>query len=328
MEANEIQDAVREKYGEIARTVKSGGSCCGPSCCSPTDPISGNLYGQAEIRQVPKEALEASLGCGNPTSLIDLHEGDRVLNLGSGGGIDALLSARRVGLSGKVYGLDMTDDMLALARENQQKAGVTNVEFLNGDIQAIPLPDESVDVIISNCVINLAPDKNAVLAEAFRVLTPGGRFAVSDVVVRGEVSPAVRRDMELWVGCIAGALEERDYVRKLADAGLEDIAIEAWRVYDAADTVASRGAASGQGPPRLKSRVPANSRAPSFAPPNRRRSHRRRVRLRPDYHDGPLPRRPHVGSGIRSDSVVSERDRSASCGRGAGIRRHRGAVRR
>jgi len=183
----------------------------------------------------PKEAVDASLGCGNPTALIDLHEGDVVLDLGSGGGIDVLLSARRVGSSGKVYGLDMTDEMLALARDNQRKAGVQNVEFLKGDIQAIPLPSQSVDVVISNCVINLAPDKSAVLAEAFRVLKPGGRFAVSDVVVRGEVPPVVRRSMELWVGCIAGALEQGDYVRKLADAGFTDVEVEAWRVYQAAE---------------------------------------------------------------------------------------------
>jgi arsenite methyltransferase len=234
MEANQIQDAVQKKYGEIAKSVSAGG-CCGPSCCSPADPITGNLYGASQTDEVPKEAVDASLGCGNPTALIDLHEGDVVLDLGSGGGIDVLLSARRVGLSGKVYGLDMTDEMLALARDNQRKAGVQNVEFLKGDIQAIPLPSQSVDVVISNCVINLAPDKSAVLAEAFRVLKPGGRFAVSDVVVRGEVSPVVRRNMELWVGCIAGALEQGDYVRKLADAGFTDVEVEAWRVYQAAE---------------------------------------------------------------------------------------------
>ena len=184
---------------------------------------------------VPKQAVEASLGCGNPTALIDLREGVTVLDLGSGGGIDVLLSARRVGSTGRVYGLDMTDDMLDLARRNQRRAGAKNVEFLKGDIQQIPLPDRSVDVVISNCVIDLAPDKSAVLAEAFRVLKPGGRFAVSDVVVRGEVPPQVRRNMELWVGCLAGALDEADYVKKLAEAGFEDISVEAWRVYDAPD---------------------------------------------------------------------------------------------
>jgi arsenite methyltransferase len=232
MEANQIQDAVQKKYGDIAKSVKAGGGCCGSACCSPSDPVTGNLYGASETGVLPKEAVDASLGCGNPTALIDLHEGEVVLDLGSGGGIDVLLSARRVGASGKVYGLDMTEEMLALARDNQRKAGVTNVEFLKGDIQAIPLPDSSVDVVVSNCVINLAPDKSAVLAEAFRVLKPGGRFAVSDIVVRGEVSPAVRRDMELWVGCIAGALDQDDYARKLDAAGFEDIDIETWRVYE------------------------------------------------------------------------------------------------
>jgi arsenite methyltransferase len=238
MESNQIRDAVQKKYGDIARSVKAGGSCCAPACCSPGDPMSGHLYGASETGALPKEAVDASLGCGNPTASIDLHEGEVVLDLGSGGGIDVLLSARRVGASGKVYGLDMTEEMLALARENQRKAGVTNVEFLKGDIQAIPLPDGSVDVVISNCVINLAPDKGAVLAEAFRVLKPGGRFAVSDIVVRGEVSPAVRRDMQLWVGCIAGALDEDDYARKLDAAGFEEIDIETWRVYDALETSA------------------------------------------------------------------------------------------
>ena len=233
MEDREIQQAVQEKYGELARSVRTGGkSCCGPSCCSTDDPITGNLYKVDETAELPKEAVDASLGCGNPTALIDLQEGQVVLDLGSGGGIDVLLSARRVGPSGKVYGLDMTDDMLALARDNQRKAGVRNVEFLKGDIQSIPLPDNSVDVVISNCVINLAPDKSKVLAEAFRVLRPGGRFAVSDIVVRGEVSPALRRDMELWVGCIAGALDETDYKAKLTAAGFDDIDVETWRVYE------------------------------------------------------------------------------------------------
>ena len=236
MDANQIQDAVQRKYGEIAESVKTGRSCCGPACCSPADPITGNLYGTAETDTLPKEAVDASLGCGNPTALIDLHEGEIVLDLGSGGGIDALLSARRVGASGKVYGLDMTDEMLALARDNQRRSGAMNVEFLKGDIQSIPLPDRSVDVVISNCVINLAPDKSAVLNEAFRVLKPGGRFAVSDIVVRGEVPVEVRRSMELWVGCIAGALDENDYAKKLAAAGFENIDIETWRVYETQET--------------------------------------------------------------------------------------------
>jgi arsenite methyltransferase len=233
MESGEIERAVQKKYGEIATAVKAGGgACCGPSCCTTDDPITGNLYRREQTAQLPKAAVDASLGCGNPTSLIDLREGEVVLDLGSGGGIDVLLSARRVGPSGKVYGLDMTDEMLELARENQRKAGADNVEFLKGDIQAIPLPDRSVDVVISNCVINLAPDKRKVLNEAFRVLKPGGRFAVSDVIVRGEVPPAVRRNMEHWVGCLAGALDEADYREKLALAGFTDVEIETWRVYE------------------------------------------------------------------------------------------------
>ena len=233
MDGREIQSAVEQKYGELARVVKAGGgSCCGPTCCSTDDPISGNLYQPDQTAGLPKGATDASLGCGNPTALVDLNEGDVVLDLGSGGGIDVFLSARRVGPSGKVYGLDMTDEMLELARENQPHAGVDNVEFLKGDIQSIPLPDASVDVVISNCVINLAPDKRQVLAEAFRVLKPGGRFAVSDVVVRGAVSPEVRRDMELWVGCIAGALEETDYAEKLRAVGFNDVDVETWRVYE------------------------------------------------------------------------------------------------
>jgi arsenite methyltransferase len=233
MEGKDIQQAVQRKYGEIAKAMKTGGaSCCGPSCCSTEDPITGNLYGKDQISQLPKEAVDASLGCGNPTALIDLEEGQVVLDLGSGGGIDVLLSARRVGPAGKVYGLDMTDEMLALGRENQQKAGVQNVEFLKGDIQAVPLPDQSVDVVISNCVINLAPDKTKVLAEAFRVLKPGGRLAVSDVVVSGPVSPELRRNMELWVGCIAGALDEADYKARLTRVGFRDIDVETWRVYE------------------------------------------------------------------------------------------------
>jgi SAM-dependent methyltransferase len=233
MDGRDIQQAVQKKYGEIATAVKTGGgACCGPSCCSTEDPITGNLYEKDQTAGLPKQAIDASLGCGNPTALVDLHAGQTVLDLGSGGGIDVLLSARRVGPTGKVYGLDMTDEMLELARENQRKAGVQNVDFLKGDIQAIPLPSNSVDLVISNCVINLAPDKSQVLAEAFRVLKPGGRFAVSDVVVRGDVSPALRRDMELWVGCIAGALGEAEYKNMLAAVGFEDVDIETWRVYD------------------------------------------------------------------------------------------------
>jgi arsenite methyltransferase len=229
-----VQDAVREKYGEIARSVGATG-CCGPSACGCGGPITTDLYSPAETEGLPAEAVAVSLGCGNPTALLALEEGQTVLDLGSGGGIDVLLSARRVGPAGKVYGLDMTDEMLALARENQRKAGATNVEFLEGTIENIPLPDNSVDVVISNCVINLSTDKDRVLRETFRVLKPGGRFAVSDVVVRGEVPADVRRSMELWVGCIAGALEERDYAARLQAAGFADIAIDPWRVYDIED---------------------------------------------------------------------------------------------
>ena len=207
MATTHVQDAVREKYGEIARSVGKSG-CCSPTSCGCGDPITSNLYSDDETAGVPADAVAVSLGCGNPTALIDLQPGHTVLDLGSGGGIDVLLSAKRVGPTGKVYGLDMTDDMLALARENQRKAGATNVEFLKGTIEAIPLPDQSVDVIISNCVINLSADKDAVLREAFRVLKPGGRFAVSDVVIRGEVPAEIRRSMELWVGCVAGALRD------------------------------------------------------------------------------------------------------------------------
>jgi ubiquinone/menaquinone biosynthesis C-methylase UbiE len=235
-----IKAAVQEKYGEAARRARSGeaATCgCGTSCCGGgPDPITSNLYDEAQAGAVPAEAMLASLGCGNPTALAELRPGETVLDLGSGGGIDVLLSARRVGPSGKAIGLDMTDDMLALARENQQKAGVTNVEFLKGEIEHIPLPDNSVDVIISNCVINLSGDKDRVIAEAFRVLKPGGRFAVSDVVVKGHDIPAdVRRSMELWVGCVAGALEEDSYREKLAQAGFEAIDVEPTRVYRAAD---------------------------------------------------------------------------------------------
>ena len=232
-----VQDHVKEKYGSAARAVAQSGSpqaCCDPGlrCC---DPITTNLYTADEKGQIPEKAVRASLGCGNPTALIDLRPGETVLDLGSGGGIDVLLSAQRVGPTGKAYGLDMTDDMLALARENQRQAGVTNVEFLQGEIENIPLPDNSVDVIISNCVINLSADKDRVLAEAFRVLRPGGRFAVSDVIVRGSVPDEVRDSMLLWVGCIAGALEEQDYLAKLAHAGYSEVSIEPTRIYNVED---------------------------------------------------------------------------------------------
>jgi arsenite methyltransferase len=230
------QSAVSEKYGSIARSVAETGSsaCCDPAlrCC---DPITKDLYGDGEKGMLPEKAVLASLGCGNPTALIELKPGETVLDLGSGGGIDVLLSARRVGPTGKAYGLDMTDDMVTLARENQRQAGATNVEFLKGQIEEIPLPDHSVDVVISNCVINLSADKSRVLREAFRVLRPGGRFAVSDVVVRGEVPEAVRQSMLLWVGCIAGALEENDYRAKLLAAGFVDVDLEPTRVYDIED---------------------------------------------------------------------------------------------
>jgi arsenite methyltransferase len=229
-----VQQAVQEKYGTIAKAVAektAAPGCCGPSSCGCSDPITSNLYSAADTDALPAEAVAASLGCGNPTALIALEPGQVVLDLGSGGGIDVLLSAKRVGPAGKAYGLDMTDEMLALARDNQRKAGATNVEFLKGAIEAIPLPDNSVDVVISNCVINLSSDKDAVLREAFRVLKPGGRFAVSDVVVRGDVPDDIRRSMELWVGCIAGALEEGEYTAKLSATGFTDISVEPWRVY-------------------------------------------------------------------------------------------------
>ena len=234
---NAIKDVVQRKYSEAALRARSGlkaGCGCETSGCCDT--ITSNLYDETQAAAIPAEAMLASLGCGNPTALAELKPGDVVLDLGSGGGIDVLLSARRVGPTGKAYGLDMTDEMLALARENQQKSGLTNVEFLKGEIEHIPLPDNSVDVIISNCVINLSADKDRVIAEAFRVLKPGGRFAVSDVVVRGEAVPeAVRRSMELWVGCVAGALEEDSYRDKLARAGFEGVAVEPTRIYGAAD---------------------------------------------------------------------------------------------
>jgi SAM-dependent methyltransferase len=234
MSSTHVQDAVREKYGEIARSVGKSG-CCGPSSCGCGDPITSDLYSDAETAGLPGEAVAVSLGCGNPTALIDLKPGETVLDLGSGGGIDVLLSAKRVGPTGKVYGVDLTDEMLALARENQRKAGATNVEFLKGAIEAVPLPDHSVDVIISNCVINLSVDKDAVLREAFRVLKPGGRFAVSDVVIRGEVPPEVRRGMELWTGCVAGALGEAEYADKLRAAGFVDVDVDPWRIYQLED---------------------------------------------------------------------------------------------
>ncbi len=227
MNTQAIQDVVREKYGQAALRVSAGvaGSCCG------ADPITANLYDAAQGGEVPETALKASLGCGNPTALAELKPGETVLDLGSGGGIDVLLSARRVGPGGKAYGLDMTDEMLALAEENKRRSGLTNVEFLKGEIENIPLPDGSVDVILSNCVINLSGDKDRVLREAFRVLKPGGRFAVSDVVVRGEVPAAIRKSMELWVGCVAGALSDQEYTAKLTEAGFSKIGIEATRVY-------------------------------------------------------------------------------------------------
>ena len=241
-----LKGIVKETYGRAALRVTSGGSSCcetGPSR-GEGDPITSNLYATGETAELPVEAVAASLGCGNPTALAELAPGETVLDLGSGGGIDVLLSARRVGPTGMVYGLDMTDEMLALARQNQRKAGVGNVEFLKGEIESIPLPDGSVDVVISNCVINLSADKDRVLAEAFRVLKPGGRFAVSDVVVRGAVPPAIRRSVELWIGCVAGALEEREYREKLARAGFEAIDVEPTRVYrveDAREFLAGSG---------------------------------------------------------------------------------------
>ncbi len=242
----EVKEVVKEKYGQAALRVATGGSsCCGAGaatgCC---DPITSNLYDSTQTGALPEEAVLASLGCGNPTALAQLNAGETVLDLGSGGGIDVLLSARRVGPAGKAYGLDMTDEMLALARENQRKAGVDNVEFLKGEIEHIPLPDNSVDVIISNCVINLSADKERVLREAFRVLKPGGRFAVSDVVTRGDVPAEVRQNMLLWVGCIAGALQDEEYSAKLAQAGFDHVGIEPTRVYSIED---ARTFLTGQG---------------------------------------------------------------------------------
>jgi SAM-dependent methyltransferase len=240
-----IKEIVRDKYAEAARRVGTGGSCCGAKAeLAGASAITSNLYGEGETSALPEAAVLASLGCGNPTALAELKSGETVLDLGSGGGIDVLLSASHVGPKGKAYGLDMTDEMLALARDNQRKAGATNVEFLKGEIENIPLPDNSVDVIISNCVINLSADKDSVLREAFRVLKPGGRFAVSDVVTRGDVPAQMRKDMLLWVGCIGGALEEGDYRAKLAAAGFEAIRIEPTRVYkveDAREFLAGKG---------------------------------------------------------------------------------------
>jgi SAM-dependent methyltransferase len=258
MDTVNIKESVKQRYGQAAQRVRGGeaancggsgleNSCCGPS---PTtvqiDPITMNLYDAGQAAEVPAEALLASLGCGNPTALAELHAGETVLDLGSGGGIDVFLSAKRVGPTGKAYGLDMTDEMLELARENQKKAGIANVEFLKGEMEDIPLPNESADVVISNCVINLSADKARVLAETFRVLRPGGRLAVSDIVVRGEVPSEIRRNVELWMGCVAGALEESDYRAKLGAAGFTDIEIEPTRVYkaeDARDFLTSAGIA-------------------------------------------------------------------------------------
>lgn len=243
-----VKEVVKEKYGQAALRVATGAgsSCCGASACcdGAADPITSNLYDSNQTGELPQEAVLASLGCGNPTALAELHPGETVLDLGSGGGIDVLLSARRVGPLGKAYGLDMTDEMLALAEENKRKSGLQNVEFLRGEIESIPLPDNAVDVIISNCVINLSGDKDRVLREAFRVLKPGGRFAVSDVVVRGAVPSEIRKNVELWVGCVAGALEEMEYVHKLARAGFDAIDVEPTRVYDIND---ARAFLSGQG---------------------------------------------------------------------------------
>src|SRR6516164_66923 len=248
MSTPDIKEVVREKYGQAARRVQSGAdqTCCRSASALRTscDPITSNLYDGTQKDEIPDTALKASLGCGNPTALAELKPGEIVLDLGSGGGIDVLLSARRVGPTGKAYGLDMTDEMLALAEENKRKSGLTNVEFLKGEMESIPLPDNSVDVIISNCVINLSGDKDRVLREAFRVLKPGGRFAVSDVVVRGKVPAEIKKNMELWVGCVAGALSDYEYVTKLAKAGFERIDIEPTRVYDIGD---ARAFLSGRG---------------------------------------------------------------------------------
>ena len=242
----DVQHVVQEKYGAIASAISRGAAadCAGPTGCGCGDPITANLYSDTEVSGLPAEAVAASLGCGNPTALVTLEPGQTVLDLGSGGGIDVLLSAKRVGPTGKAYGLDLTDEMLALARENQRKAGITNVEFLRGEIEHIPLPDKSVDVVISNCVINLSADKDQVLREAFRVLKPGGRFAVSDVVTRGDVPADLQQNMRLWVGCIAGALRDSEYIEKLTRAGFERIEVEPTRVYHVED---ARTFLTGQG---------------------------------------------------------------------------------
>lgn len=242
-----IKEVVKERYGKAALRVTTGGSsCCGAesACGVDVDPITSNLYDEIQKSGIPEEAVLASLGCGNPTALAELEAGEVVLDLGSGGGIDVLLSAKRVGPTGKAYGLDMTDEMLNLARENQKKSGIENVEFLKGEIESIPLPDNSVDVIISNCVINLSADKDRVIREAFRVLKPGGRFAVSDVVTKGAMLPEIREKVLLWVGCIAGALEEKDYLKKLSAAGFSDVTLEPTRIYRIED---ARTFLSGQG---------------------------------------------------------------------------------
>lgn len=236
MSRPDIKEVVKEQYGRAALRVASGGSsCCGATASTGCDPITSNLYDAQQAGQIPEQALLASLGCGNPTALAELKPGEIVLDLGSGGGIDVLLSAKRVGQTGKAYGLDMTDEMLALANENKRKAGVDNVEFLKGEIEHIPLPDNSVDIVISNCVINLSADKDSVLREAFRVLKPGGRFVVSDVVTRGEILPEIRQSVLLWVGCVAGAMEESEYRSKLAAAGFEQIELEPTRIYRVED---------------------------------------------------------------------------------------------
>jgi arsenite methyltransferase len=247
MEGTNVREIVKEKYGQAALRVNQGGSsCCGAAAASALgcDPITSNLYEAAQTGTLPEEAVLASLGCGNPTALAQLNPGEVVLDLGSGGGIDVLLSAKRVGPTGKAYGLDMTDEMLALANENKRKAGAENVEFLKGEIESIPLPDNSVDVVISNCVINLSADKDRVLREAFRVLKPGGRFAVSDVVTRGDINDEIRKSVLLWVGCVAGALDEKDYRAKLTGAGFGEVTIEPTRVYrveDAREFLSSAG---------------------------------------------------------------------------------------
>jgi arsenite methyltransferase len=259
MNSETLKVTVQQKYGEAALRAASGGSsCCGAAPATGCDPISGNLYTESQAAQIPDSALSASLGCGNPTALAQLQAGEVVLDLGSGGGIDVILSARRVGPQGKAYGLDMTDEMLALAEENKRKAGVTNVEFLRGEIENIPLPDNSVDVIISNCVINLSANKDRVLAEAFRVLKPGGRFAVSDVVTRGEIPAEIRGNILAWVGCVAGALEQNEYQRKLAAAGFEQIGIEPTRIYrieDAREFLAHQGIDADTIAPQVDGRI-------------------------------------------------------------------------